>query len=145
MSGCHPPDTLALCKHGKPVKFPCLSCAPTHKEFTLLDAINAIEELRNRIEALHEHKLRQIDENRKISKKVDDLEELIYEEKAKLRDLINMPNVAWSKYNKTPYQCPVCKGEGKIIINNGQVLTSYPLQYPTKICTSCEGKGIVWG
>jgi len=46
---------------------------------------------------------------------------------------------------KKPHKCPVCEGCGKIIINNGQVLTSYPPQYPTKICNICEGKGIVWG
>lgn len=44
-----------------------------------------------------------------------------------------------------PYKCPICNGEGNVIINNGQLLTSYPPQYPTKICHACEGKGIVWG
>lgn len=43
-----------------------------------------------------------------------------------------------------PHKCPVCEGSGEVIINNGQILACYPLKYPTKICSACKGKGIIW-
>jgi DnaJ-class molecular chaperone len=46
---------------------------------------------------------------------------------------------------KKPYKCPVCDGTGKVRMSSAQVLLSDPPQYPTEKCTSCEGKGIVWG
>lgn len=45
---------------------------------------------------------------------------------------------------KRPFKCPVCKGDGEVIINTGQMLTCYPLKYPTKVCNACKGKGIIW-
>jgi DNA repair exonuclease SbcCD ATPase subunit len=88
MSGCHPTETLSLCPHGNPVKFGrCLACDPIkripdlHMDFLagkeILDVIRKeLQENKNRIEALHEHKLRQIDENRKISRRVDEIEKI---------------------------------------------------------------------
>jgi len=40
----------------------------------LLDHVIIVNKLQNRIEKLEEHKNRQIDENRKINRKVDELE-----------------------------------------------------------------------
>lgn len=81
MSGCHNPstssETMSVCTHGKPVKFPCALCASTHSEFTLIDILKSIQKLRNRIDSLHEHKIRQIDENRKTSKLVNAHEEYL--------------------------------------------------------------------
>jgi len=45
---------------------------------------------------------------------------------------------------KNPHRCPVCEGDGEVIINTGYLLTSHPPKYPTKVCNACEGKGIVW-
>jgi hypothetical protein len=59
-------ETLSLCIHGKPLKFNnCDQCA---------NIIDNYAALNNRIEALHEHKIRQIDENRKISGRIDELQ-----------------------------------------------------------------------
>lgn len=44
------------------------------KEIGMIDLLNMIRSLEVRVEFLREHKLRQIDENRKISKRVDELE-----------------------------------------------------------------------
>jgi hypothetical protein len=45
-----------------------------------------------------------------------------------------------------PYRCPVCEGEGRIVIkDSNEMLLSMPPQKPTKQCNGCEGKGIVWG
>jgi hypothetical protein len=74
MSGCYPSETLSLCEHGKPIKFPCLLCEPAHSEINLLDIVNDLNSLRNRIEALHCNKLWQLDENRKISRRIERLE-----------------------------------------------------------------------
>jgi hypothetical protein len=43
-----------------------------------------------------------------------------------------------------PYKCPVCDGQGEIIIDNGTLLPVYPPKRPTKVCKSCKGDGIVW-
>jgi hypothetical protein len=60
------PETLSLCIHGMPVKFNnCRECA---------NMANDNFSLNNRINALHEHKIRQIDENRKVFKRFEELE-----------------------------------------------------------------------
>ena len=69
-------NTLSVCVHGAPVKFGrCLLCNPMErKTVNIGDLIDELISLRNRIEALHEHKLRQIDENRKVSKHLDSID-----------------------------------------------------------------------
>lgn len=76
---CEPVDeTLSVCVHGNPIKFGrCLLCFP-------LIGDDPIKELRNRIESLHEFKLRQCDENKQsidkdkiTSKRLIELEETI--------------------------------------------------------------------
>jgi hypothetical protein len=54
-----------------------LSCEPVKEEepkSILGELIDSIIIIKNRIDALHEHKLRQIDENRKISRRVDNID-----------------------------------------------------------------------
>jgi len=63
-------ETLSVCIHGAPVKFGrCLLCNPMErKTVNIGDLIDELIALRNRIEALHEYKLRQIDDHRKLNK-----------------------------------------------------------------------------
>ena len=83
MTDCHfgiscEPNKESHCEHGKPIRFGCLTCAPTLSDLII--------NINSQIESLREHKLRQIDENRKISRRVDQLEKLI-------------------KYNKYCHEC----------------------------------------
>lgn len=48
------------------------------------------------------------------------------------------------KVGRKPHRCPICDGEGKLIINNNEVLLSYPIQYKTKNCHVCKGEGVLW-
>ena len=72
-------------------------------------------EMTDRLERLEKHKHYQIDENRKISKRIDELEEnyigvfhdVSYFEK-KLNGLI---------VNKKPHKCPVCDGQCGTVIS----------------------------
>jgi len=72
-----------------------------------------------------------------LNKKCDDLEELIYEIKEKIRDC-----------NRKPYKCPVCNGNGNVLSEgaklafNQYMTTGLDLSHK---CLSCDGKGIVWG
>ncbi len=59
-------ETSSLCDHGAQIKFGCLLCAPTLGDLII--------SLNNKVEQLREHKVRQIDENRKISRRVDEVE-----------------------------------------------------------------------
>jgi hypothetical protein len=99
---------------------------------------NSIQELCNRVEALHTHKIRQIDENRKISKRVDELELLVNA----IKESYN--NLCAPALKKIPYKCPVCDGCG----NDKGATESNPnyefcMRYAS--CHSCKGSGIVWG
>jgi len=82
MNGCNSSETLSTCKHGNPVKFGrCLECNPMNKiSFTLDDLKKLYEEVKilmNRIESLHEFKLRQCDENKENSKLIQAHEEYL--------------------------------------------------------------------
>lgn len=62
------------------------------------------------------------------------------------KDFINMPNIIWRKYNKTPYKCPVCDGEGDIKKEIHPKIAEFE-KLPTCLaisCKACEGKGILW-
>jgi len=89
---------------------------------------HSIIELEKKIHQLIEHKNWQIDENRKISRRVDEIEEM-------QKKMLSMPNIIWAKYNKIPYRCPVCEGKGQWF---------EPPQDEFH-CTSCNGTGIIWG
>ena len=65
-----------------------------------------------------------------INKKICDLEELIYEVKAKQREC-----------DRKPHKCPLCEGAGKVNL----LMHEKGTPIITKGCDACEGKGIVWG
>lgn len=79
--------------------------------------VKQMQLLEERINKLEEHKNYPIDENRKVSKRVDELE---------------------GKNNKKPYKCPVCNCDGWI-------LDSYLSDAKEIECHTCKGSGIIWG
>jgi hypothetical protein len=122
-----------------------------------------------RLRKLEEHKKYQIDENRKLSKRVDELEKRISENELDmscfptfeyvneyiskcLKEQINNRLIDYNSYkyyvsNKKPYQCLVCYGDGKIQVLN--VLEHFEKRITDSqgrhfiLCNTCEGKGIV--
>ncbi len=96
-------ETLSVCIHGAPVKFGrCLLCNPMErKTVNIGDLIDELISLRNRIEALHEHKLRQIDENRKVSKHLDSIDASIKVNK-KIEERFDKLEKFHSDWNKMP-------------------------------------------
>ena len=113
---------------------------PENRYGTLKDILCRIEQLEN-------HKNYQIDENRKSSKRIDDIIKIMVQADCKLEnDLIKLDisikNVEKLFYDelhrirerdKKPYKCPVCDGTGSAYFAN------------IKDCHVCEGKGIIWG
>jgi hypothetical protein len=85
----------------------------------------------SRLTSLETHKIAQIDENRKISRRVDELEEVIRLLKEDIEDLQMFRH---AKLN-TPHKCPVCDGKGGFYISGTM----------DEECNACKGKGIVWG
>lgn len=83
-----------------------------------------IEALAERIKSLEEHKNYQIDENRKVSKRMDVFED----------DIHDLQVFKSAKLNQ-PHKCPVCDGLGGTKIS-GTI---------DEECLSCKGRGIVWG
>src|SRR6478752_413978 len=73
-------ETLSVCQHGNPINFGrCLICYPLSKP-------DPIKELRNRIESLHEFKLRQCDENKEIKKRIEEVINLFVKGESVLED-----------------------------------------------------------
>lgn len=129
MSGCYPSNAGLsceshqengsgnYCEHGR-FSLTCEMCFMIH-------LINKIEE----------HKIRQIDENRKISARVEDIEAAIYKIEHSQKD----------HDHKIPHKCPVCEGRG-IVATGLKIEEVYGTDLKTsKDCKSCEGKGILWG
>lgn len=99
---------------------------------------------------LQEHHNRQIDENRLMSRRVDELELTIQQQKyvleTNLRDSFDNLRVDIQKVeklfydemekvrckDKKPHRCPVCEGTGNHFIP------------PFKDCQSCNGHGVLW-
>lgn len=102
-----------------------------------------IENIEKQLRSLEDHKNRQIDENRKISHKVEGLEISISVNKSDVsyahRKIDEMENS-----NKKPHKCPVCEGCGN---DKGTQVQNPNYQFCMKYasCNTCEGKGIVWG
>jgi len=46
--------------------------------------------------------------------------------------------------NIRPHKCPICDGNGEIITNHNELLTSHATKFPKKICHCCDGKGVLW-
>lgn len=98
-------------------------------------------EILKRIEKLETHKNYQIDENRKSSRRVDEIEERNKEYLNKLAELSVKINkirsechVAFEIKNEKPHKCPVCEGDGGTIISG----------IIDELCRACEGTGILW-
>lgn len=88
MSGCHPPYVeMPVCEHLVPFKYTCLECNRTSAS----PLVQEIQELKKQVRSLidmykhlsvqvasyQDHKIRQIDENRKVSKRLDEIEETL--------------------------------------------------------------------
>ncbi len=131
----------------------------------LLENIDILKnELRDLKSVYLEEHVRQIDENRKISRRVDELQSLINIEEIKkvifnglethasilrcearnkeLEKEINEIS-KWRKdikiltdQSKKPHECPVCDGMRKFKVFGKNIEAD---------CPACEGKGIVWG
>jgi len=86
----------------------------------------SIMNVEDRLLRLEVHMNCQIDENRKISRRVDEAIEVLTE----IQEWIaTFPHK--QKSDKRPHRCPICDGFG--IHDNAHQ------------CRSCNGKGIVWG
>jgi DnaJ-class molecular chaperone len=147
MSGCYPYNCQCWC-HKLPLSSPpeehlcstsidMMNCDDKNVS-PLVDKIQQLELILNnfitrtnpQMESLFCHKVYQIDENRKISKRVDKLEKSISsweEEFYFLKDKLR-------NHGSVPHKCPVCDGQG------GTVITDTV----DEECKACEGKGIVW-
>jgi predicted nuclease with TOPRIM domain len=93
--------------------------------------VNCVED---RLPFIEDHKTRQLDENRKISHRVDELE-------TEIKELKRFQDITHEQYKlitdrKRPHKCPVCDGFGKKL---------YLIAQESRLCDTCEGKGIVWG
>lgn len=104
-----------------------------------------IEALLERIKALETHKMYQTDENRKVSKRMDDLEEKIVEMRVQFIGKLGND----TKYFKCPVCsgkgfCNPCSGRGEFFTGNSPGATAI-CQYcrGTPLCIPCNGKGIV--
>lgn len=146
-----------ICDHGiHTSRQRCIHCELQRQITALTDMY---KELSIRVVGFHDHKLRQIDENRKISKRVDELDaaykvdfevakDIIFEsarthasilkcEKG-LKDLEQLFYDEKAKFrcnDKKPYKCPLCDGKGGFYISGTM----------DSVCYLCESKGIVWG
>lgn len=109
----------------------------------ILDKQEFLKYLDDRIDKLEEHKNRQIDENRKISRCFDELERCI--------DVT--VEIYKNKASNKPHRCPVCEGKVKILIDPSTPLSGFEGAFGQRDangiyyrnCVSCEGSGIVWG
>lgn len=86
------------------------------------------------VAGLQDHHIRQIDENRKTSKRVDEVEQLVYDEKEKFRC-----------NDRKPHKCPVCKGLGNPDITDRTAYGPRRHMIENDPCNSCKGTGIMWG
>lgn len=92
------------------------------------DNLDSLLNMHNRhtdlINNLVDHKIRQVDENRKLSRRIEEIADFCYRN--------------W-KHNKQPHKCPVCDGSGRYKLATAQCNSD------VIDCRSCEGTGIVWG
>ncbi len=91
----------------------------------------------NRLEKLETNKNYQIDENRKISRRVDEISDFI----DGLRDSFNHLSSLCTK--RQPHKCPVCDGEGRTKCD--PPLRRENAVYFSMSCVACKETGIVWG
>jgi hypothetical protein len=159
-------ETLAICIHNVPMKFTCHLCniekslkdnehLSNHSQIGIEKCFERIEKLedqdkngymylKGQIDALGEHKNRQIDENRKISRKIDELEKDIIEINHPLIEKIEKLEGAICA-SKKPYKCPVCGGNGNHPDQSPRLGYKVFATTGIYVCIACEGKGIIWG
>jgi len=136
-----PEETLSVCKHQVPVKYGCHLCIEERikkLENIMLNDEPTLElcphmilkslpcffcSIEERINKLEEHKIRQIDENRKVSKRMDEL----------FKKFDFLANAAAK--NKKPHKCSMCNGIGGFYISG----------IMDEECSACEGSGLVLG
>jgi DNA repair exonuclease SbcCD ATPase subunit len=84
-------ETLQFCTHGAPIKFGCYICLSKKEKDVSYDEVvtTILDHHLNKLNKLEEHRLRQIDENRLISKRVDDLENDIINSDDNVNDELN--------------------------------------------------------
>ena len=133
---------MSICIHGVPIKIQCGKCEDKHRINLLESQVKALTEMYKEISCMvagcQDHRIRQIDENRKISRRVEEIENGLFRRIGILGEALHLMSEDNHQLKKTPHKCHVCGGSGK----NINVLLSMPPIYPN--CKSCEGSGIVW-
>lgn len=85
--------------------------------------------MNERVVRLEAHLNYQIDENRKVSLRIDEL-----------KCTLNLHASAIAYKDKKPHKCPVCDGKGKKLFGKSGCVAGFE-----ENCYPCQGKGIVWG
>lgn len=112
-----------------------------------------IDGLKERIKSLEFHKNIQIEENRKISRRIDEIENGYIKRIGYLGEALHTLSEENEKLRKIPNKCPVCNGKGfcnpcsgrgEFFTGNSPGATAI-CQYcrGTPLCIPCNGKGIV--
>ena len=138
MSGCHIPSQCT-CKCHVSQSEHCVYCSykPLGNDMS---------------DKLENHRLFQIEENRKVSRKIDEFEERINKLenvkvifKSTTIDSVNRRLKELESSSRKPHKCPVCDGLCSKLITDrtsNAPAEHYRKQNP---CSACEGKGIIWG
>lgn len=144
MSGCHPSQCTCKCHVSQ--NECCINCTSTSM-CTIEERLNKLEQndrllrsetnktwnsFENTLNKFQEQHIRQIDENRKISRRVDESEKRINVLNLENHNLkILLRGLSEQVENKQPYKCPLC--DGSSFSKEGMC------------CVPCDGTGILWG
>lgn len=126
---CEPPP----CEHGKYLNQEQCHLCELQKQITVL--VDRYKELSVQVAAQHEFKLRQIDENKNVSKRLYELEHKLMDRIGVLSASLHTLHQENYQLKKKPHKCPVCDGYGGTKIS-GTI---------DEKCEACDGKGIIWG
>lgn len=149
-----------ICPHGI---VPCTECRVKFNRYNNIDNNLIVD----RLIELEQHKIRQIDENRAVSKSLDEIRSDIEQLKSSKsnvsvyadvilrfcnleKEIDNLKKtVNYNAYitnerlnvhkEEKPYICPVCRGSGRYKLATAQCDSD------TRDCHACKGTGIVWG
>jgi hypothetical protein len=113
-----------LCEHDVDINRQKFHLCELHKQIIALTDI--YKGLSISIVGYQDFKIRQIDENRKLSRRLDELENGLIKRVGILGRALHELSEDNHKLRKIPYKCPICYGRGVA-------------------CNTCDGKGIVWG
>lgn len=144
MSGCHEPE-FEKCKDRG-----CIACYGGHwssidppvcngkiRNSMMKPQMATYEDfIRSRILAIEEHKNYQIDENRKVSRRLDELEKQILETRIQFIDKLGN--------EKKPHKCCVCEGTGNHSNQTPRLMVLAKTQTGIICCEACDGKGVLW-